>query len=118
MIGGVGQRMLTGVSKRMAEEFFGNVNRVLASGTAGLPEESAAAGAAGRASGASPDGSGGVARGGPAAAPGQVFTAPEAPAGSTTRSGDFVMGAVLGAAAALAGVIVGGWIGGRSHRYR
>lgn len=29
MIGGVGQRMLTSVSKRMANEFFTNVNRVL-----------------------------------------------------------------------------------------
>src|SRR4029078_13218968 len=29
MIGGVGQRMLTSVSKRMAGEFFGNVDRAL-----------------------------------------------------------------------------------------
>lgn len=34
MVGGVGQRMLTSVSKRMAAEFFGNVDDVL-SGTAG-----------------------------------------------------------------------------------
>src|SRR4029078_11247320 len=32
MIGGVGQRMLTSVSKRMAGEFFGNVDKAL-SGT-------------------------------------------------------------------------------------
>ena len=32
MIGGVGQRMLVGVSKRMAAEFFGNVDDVAASG--------------------------------------------------------------------------------------
>ncbi len=34
MIGGVGQRMLTGVSRKMAEEFFANVDTVLAGGAA------------------------------------------------------------------------------------
>ena len=33
MIGGVGQRMLTSVSKRMAGEFFGNVDTAIAGGT-------------------------------------------------------------------------------------
>ena len=33
MIGGVGQRMLTGVSRRMADEFFANVEAALAGGT-------------------------------------------------------------------------------------
>jgi uncharacterized protein len=113
MIGGVGQRMLTGVSKRMADEFFGNVNRVLESGTAGLVGEPAVAGSGGRASGASPDGSVGAAA--TAAAAGQVFTAPQVPGGTPTGSADFVKGAVLGAAAALAGVIVGGWIAGRQR---
>ena len=42
MIGGVGQRMLTSVSKRMAGEFFGNVDKAL-SGT--LPAAVAAPGA-------------------------------------------------------------------------
>jgi len=49
MIGGVGQRMLTGVSKRMADEFFRNVESVLSSGVpagasagAGTPEPSGA----------------------------------------------------------------------------
>ena len=38
MIGGVGQRMLTGVSKRMADEFFRNVEGLLSSGVpAGAP---------------------------------------------------------------------------------
>jgi carbon monoxide dehydrogenase subunit G len=32
MVGGVGQRMLTGVSKKMAAQFFGNVDTVLAQG--------------------------------------------------------------------------------------
>jgi carbon monoxide dehydrogenase subunit G len=38
MIGGVGQRMLSSVSKRMAGEFFGNVERALTRGPAG-PEQ-------------------------------------------------------------------------------
>lgn len=37
MVGGVGQRMLTGVAKRMAGEFFGNVDAVL-TGAAAVPE--------------------------------------------------------------------------------
>ncbi len=35
MIGGVGQRMLTGVSKRMADEFFRNVDAVILVGPGG-----------------------------------------------------------------------------------
>ena len=102
MIGGVGQRMLTGVSKRMAAEFFKNVDQVLSGGSVGQTDAV----------------SGGptAAPGGPAAAPGQVFTAPEAPTGSTT--GDFVKGVLVGGALVLAGAVIGGWIGGRSHRYR
>ncbi len=117
MIGGVGQRMLTGVSKRMAAEFFKNVDQVLSGAAVGPTGVTpTVAGSGGRASGASPDGSGGVAPGGPAAAPGQVFTAPDVPTGSTT--GDFVKGVLVGGALVLAGAVIGGWIGGRSHRYR
>jgi uncharacterized protein len=36
MVGGVGQRMLTGVSRRMAAQFFGSVDRVIADG---VPEQ-------------------------------------------------------------------------------
>ena len=50
MIGGVGQRMLTGVSKRMADEFFGNVERVLVGGAVGLPAGAGAPGPSGLAS--------------------------------------------------------------------
>jgi carbon monoxide dehydrogenase subunit G len=42
MVGGVGQRMLTSVSKRMAGEFFGNVDGVL-SGAAPAPAAAPAA---------------------------------------------------------------------------
>jgi hypothetical protein len=91
VIGGVGQRMLVGVSKKLAEEFFANVDAAISSevrvGTAGAP----------------------------------VATASPSPAGAVHASasrgpnGDagFALGAVLGAAAALAGVVVGAWIGRR-----
>jgi carbon monoxide dehydrogenase subunit G len=91
MIGGVGQRMLTGVSKRMADEFFRNVDQVLAGGA---PTAAATA---------------------PAPAPsvqpaGQVFTAPPSP---PAAGPGFVVGVAVGAAAALVGALVGGWIAGR-----
>lgn len=92
MIGGVGQRMLTGVSKRMADEFFRNVDAVLAGGTAAAPTPSVQ----------------------PAGRPvaGQVFTAPQALSGAGAGPG-FVLGVAVGAAAALVGALVGGWIAGR-----
>jgi uncharacterized protein len=102
MIGGVGQRMLTGVSKRMADEFFKNVDDVL-SGAARVAEPAAATGTGD-----------GVARAGAPAGAGAVFTAP-APAAAPGN--DLVKGIVIGAAAALVGAVVGGWIAGR-HRYR
>jgi len=97
MIGGVGQRMLTGVSKRMAAEFFKNVDDVLSGKAGGRPE--------------APEQSGGLVPGTPAASPGQVFTAP-VPSASSTADG-FVKGIGIGAAAALAGALIGGWIAGR-----
>lgn len=94
MIGGVGQRMLTGVSKRMADEFFRNVDAVLAGGLTD-------AGGAGTAAQ-------------PPAQPvaGQVFTAPASTPSSGAQPG-FVVGVAVGAAAALLGAVVGGWIASR-----
>jgi carbon monoxide dehydrogenase subunit G len=94
MIGGVGQRMLTSVSKRMAGEFFGNVDDAIAGGPIA---DLAAAGAAPVAAG-------------PAAA-GQVFTAP-APATAGSRQ-EFLLGIAVGAGLVLAGVVVGGIFGRR-----
>jgi len=103
-IGGVGQRMLTGVSKKMADEFFGNIDSLLA----GLPTAAAQAApaAAPGAAAAAPTPVG-------AAAPthGQVFSAPPRAAGGAQPG--FVTGVVLGAASALAGVLVGAWVAGR-----
>ena len=100
MIGGVGQRMLTGVSKKMAAEFFANVDTVLAGGATPPPQAVAEALA--------------VAGSADSSAPGTVFTAPAA--SSSTKAGSsagFALGVVAGAVAALAGAVVGGWIAGR-----
>ncbi len=91
MVGGVGQRMLTSVSRRMAGEFFGNVDAVL-TGTEKRPE----VGVSSRASGE-----------------GQVFTAPAPAAGQAPVSPDFLKGVAVGAGLVLLGVAAGVALGGR-----
>jgi hypothetical protein len=85
MIGGVGQRMLTSVSKRMAAEFFDNLARVIAA-----PVAEAAA-----------------------PAPDAVYSRPAVATGSTTGSGDFVKGIAVGAGLVLLGVLAGSVLGRR-----
>ena len=116
MIGGVGQRMLVGVSKRMAAEFFGNVDAVLAGGgPASLPDATGAP----KPSGASrlpPDPStvapAASDRSAGSAPAGAVFTAPNGNVGGANGSA-FARGVAVGAAAALAGALVGAWIARR-----
>jgi uncharacterized protein len=107
MVGGVGQRMLTSVSKKMAGQFFGAVDDVL---TGKRPAE-AAAPAAVTASGA---GEGAATPAATAGAPasGQVFRAPAAAAPTGALGGNPLAAALVGAAIALAGVLVG-WLAGR-----
>ena len=100
MIGGVGQRMLTSVSRRMAGEFFGNVDGVLA-GTAPDP---AAAPAPAAGAPATPSGA--------PAEVGQVFTAPAPAAGAGSRQ-EFLTGVAVGAGLVVLGVVVGGIFGRR-----
>lgn len=89
MVGGVGQRMLGSVSKRMAGEFFGNVGESLSRGGA-------------------PVGAPGVT---PATATtGAVYTAP--PSGISSQD-DFLKGVVLGAGLVLLGVVAQGLFGRR-----
>lgn len=95
MIGGVGQRMLTSVSKRMAGEFFGAVNNVLTGS-----EVPASVGAA------APSGAGVTEGSEPAAAVGTTYTAPAGTV-SPVSTNDFVKGVVVGAAVTLAGVVTG-----------
>ena len=87
MVGGVGQRMLTSVSKRMAKEFFGNV----ATSMAGPPTPAED-----------------VAR---ETAPG-VFTAPPR-AGAIGSQDDFLKGIAVGAGLVLLGVAAGTVLAGR-----
>jgi uncharacterized protein len=92
MVGGVGQRMLGSVSKRMAGEFFGNV----ADGI-GSPAQAASTAAAPAASGVT-------------AEVGQVFTAPPRPASAQQ---EFLKGIAVGAGLVLLGVVAGGLFGRR-----
>ncbi len=114
MIGGVGQRMLTGVAKKTAGEFFSAVDDVL---TGKAPESSPAAAqqSDGQLAGVPFTGSD-TSTG---AAP-QVFEAPGAGAAQALTpsggSGGFLQGALVGAATALAGALVGGWLSGRRRR--
>jgi len=98
MVGGVGQRMLTSVSRRMAGEFFGNVDAVL---TGAAPAPVAAAAAAAPAAG-----------GAPAETPAGVFVAPAKPS-AVGAPDDFLKGIVVGAGLVLVGVVVGGIFGRR-----
>lgn len=95
MIGGVGQRMLTSVSRRMAGEFFGNVDAAIKGGPAVAPlvEE-------------------GAQRPSRDPEPGQVFTAP-APAPSAGSRQEFLTGVAVGAGLVVLGVVVGGIFGRR-----
>ena len=92
MVGGVGQRMLTSVSRRMAGEFFGNVDRVL-TGSEGGPQVEVSERTTGE---------------------GQVFTAPARAAGGPV-SPDFLMGIAVGAGLVLLGVAAGAVLGRRGR---
>jgi carbon monoxide dehydrogenase subunit G len=97
MVAGVGQRMLTGVAKKLAGQFFGGVDALL-TGERALPVPVGAG---------APLEQAGVAG---AAAPVR-FRADAAPA----RPAVLVSGVAAGAVAALAGVVVG-WALGRAAR--
>lgn len=90
MVGGVGQRMLTSVSRRMAGEFFGNVDAALAGGRAAAPVAGTAA---------------------PAVVQPGVFVAPQPVSGA--GQDDFVKGIAVGAGLVLLGVVVGSVFGRR-----
>ncbi|MDT4943895.1 MAG: uncharacterized protein QOH14_628 [Pseudonocardiales bacterium] len=90
VVAGVGQRMLAAVAKKTAGEFFSAVDDVLTGKAVAAPGPAGAV----------------------LAEPG-VFLAPAAPGRAV--SGDFLRGALAGAAIALAGVLVGGLLGRRSR---
>jgi carbon monoxide dehydrogenase subunit G len=99
MVGGVGQRMLTSVSKRMAGEFFGNVASAIASPAAERSEVGSSAVEPGEA----PTGQA------PAAT---VFNAPTKKA-SVSSQDDFLKGIAVGAGLVVLGVVIGGLFGRR-----
>ena len=95
MIGGVGQRMLTSVSRRMAGEFFGNVDAAIAGGPLAADAATVATSEPGA----------------PAVA-GQVFTAPTTASTAGSRQ-EFLTGVAVGAGLVVLGVVVGGIFGRR-----
>jgi hypothetical protein len=120
-VGGVGQRVLAGVAKKTAGEFFRNVDAVLAEpalaavpGQAGSPSVEAAAGAPSVAEVADAVNLGAAPEPG---APQRVFTRPPAPEGGPRGAVDVrnqLPGVIVGAAVALLGV----WLGARLARRR
>jgi uncharacterized protein len=112
MIGGVGQRLLSSVARRTAGEFFTAVDEVLAGpGVEAVPAEVGAPVPGGGAVGAParPDGAGAGAR---------VYTAPARRDAAGIPGGEFAAGVVLGAAAALLGALVGGYLARRASHPR
>jgi carbon monoxide dehydrogenase subunit G len=112
MIGGVGQRLLTGVAKRTAGEFFAAVDEVLVGGVGEAPSGEVGApltGGAKAGAAASADGGGAGPR---------VFTAPARRSTAGLPGGDLAAGVVLGAAAALLGALVGGYLARRAAQPR
>lgn len=97
MVGGVGQRMLTSVSRRMATEFFTNVERSIR-GVAAHQEPVAAAGLVEEVAERPSRDQG--------ATPGQVFTAP--PRSSGVDQDSFLKGVAVGAGLVALGVVLGG----------
>ncbi len=93
MVGGVGQRMLSSVSRRMAGEFFGNVAQAIDPTATSGSEPMAAA---------TPD---------RAAMPG-VYRAPVRSSGIGSQD-DFVKGVVVGAGLVVLGVVLGSVFGRR-----
>ena len=104
MVGGVGQRMLTGVAKKMAGQFLERLEDEVTEHRAvsgAVPEQPGPAAVA--------DGPGAAVVPAPPAEPAS------APASADGGAAVFLRGAVFGAAAALAGVVVGAWAGRRAR---
>jgi hypothetical protein len=116
-VGGVGQRMLTGVTRKMAGQFFNAVDAHIAGVPAGLAAAAPAAFPVAGAPAVVGAPAAGMPAGVPATAPagtGAVYAGRSAaPAeGGVSRLRDFALGTFSGAAIALAGVLVG-WAVGR-----
>jgi carbon monoxide dehydrogenase subunit G len=124
VIGGVGQRMLAGVARRTAGEFFAGVDRELAAAAVAAPTP--VSGAPGPVGGlpAPVAGAGSGAAAGPVAAPAGVLggapgvwtatrTGDAVAQAARQRVRDLVLGAIFGAVVVLLGVLVGALVAGR-----
>jgi len=145
MLGGVGQRLLTTVAKRTAEEFFSAVDEFLTGGgeeeaaltPGGEPAAGAGAGRGAAGVGSATTGetgaegtgavgaplpgtvdAGAAARAGAGGAGPRVYRAPARPRATAIPGGELAAGVVLGAAAALLGALVGGYLARRAARPR
>ncbi|MGC0366631.1 carbon monoxide dehydrogenase subunit G [Rhodococcus sp. 27YEA15] len=101
MVGGVGQRMITGVAKKMAGVFFKSIDGVIANG---IPEKIAAVAAAPAPAAAVEA----AVAAGAVATPTVLQAAVPAAGGTETRT--VIVSAVVGAAIALSGVAIGGFL--------
>ena len=109
-VAGVGQRMISGVAKRMAGQFFAAIDREL---TSGAPVETApAAPRASSAAVSATDAPQAVPAGTAAAPEPQVFRAQPAAAAASSDVQTLAVGALGGAGLTLLGVLVG-WLLGR-----
>lgn len=104
-IGGVGQRMLTGVSRKMADQFFAAVQQDLAVPAVVAPTAPGPM-TAGPGPGASPSAA-------TPSAEGVVFPGRAAYAGRQGTSRELALGVAVGGFVALAGVVIGAVIGRR-----
>lgn len=100
MIGGVGQRMLASVSKRMAGEFFANVERALLD-----PGSPASSGGRAADQGVTPVAEPGSPVVEPVETP--VYSAPARPISSGLDQHSFLTGVAVGAGLVLLGVVTG-----------
>jgi uncharacterized protein len=105
-VAGVGQRMITGVAKRMAGQFFKAIDDELTG--AAVPVAAAPSAAASPASDASL-----VAGGAPVAAAGRTFAGKAAATAPAGEAQTLLLGAVGGAVLTLIGVLVGYRLGSR-----
>lgn len=117
MIGGVSQRMLASVGKRLAAEFFKSIDDHLQNGPAAAPAGPTAAAISETDRSAAETREGGASVAAPASGAPQSFSRPGA-AASPAAAGSpdaFVKGTLTGAALVLVGVVVGALLGRRAR---
>ena len=103
-IGGVGQRMLQGVARKMATQFFAAIDADIASGGQGTPGPAEVSGDGAQGADCATDGS--PATAGATSSP-RTFAAPAPTSAGTPSLIGLLAAAALGAVVALLGVLVG-----------